>query len=46
MSLLDDPVAREKSKRLMAAIDAVNDVYGRYTVHSAARGTNPFALEI
>lgn len=38
-SLFDDPVAREKSKRLMAAMDAVNDVYGRDTVRSAASGT-------
>ena len=38
-SLFDDLVARQKSKRLMAAMDAVNDVYGRDTVRSAASGT-------
>ena len=38
-TLFDDQNAREKSTRLMAAIDAINRAYGRDTVHLAVSGT-------
>ena len=38
-TLFDDQTAREKSTRLMAAIDAINRAYGRDTVHLAVSGT-------
>lgn len=38
-TLFDDQAAREKSTRLMAAIDAINRAYGRDTVHLAVSGT-------
>ena len=38
-TLFDDQTAREKSARLMAAIDAINRAYGRDTVHLAVSGT-------
>ncbi len=37
-TLFDDPAAREKSARLMAVMDAVNQEFGRDTLHSAAEG--------
>ena len=38
-TLFDDQAAREKSTKLMAAIDAINRAYGRDTVHLAVSGT-------
>ena len=38
-TLFDDQAAREKSSKLMAAIDAINRAYGRDTVHLAVSGT-------
>ena len=38
-TLFDDQTAREKSTKLMAAIDAINRAYGRDTVHLAVSGT-------
>ena len=38
-TLFDDQNAREKSTKLMAAIDAINRAYGRDTVHLAVSGT-------
>ena len=37
-TLFDGPVAREKSARLMAVMDAINQEFGRDTLHSAAEG--------
>ena len=37
-TLFEDPVAREKSARLMAAIDAINHTYGRGTVRCGTSG--------
>ena len=37
-TLFDDPIARAKSTRLMTALDAVNNVFGRDTLRSAASG--------
>ena len=37
-TLFDEPAAREKSARLMAVMDAVNQEFGRDTLHSAAEG--------
>ena len=37
-TLFDDPVARERSARLMAAMDAVNREFGRGTLRSGASG--------
>lgn len=39
-ALFDDPLARAKSTRLMTALDAVNNVFGRDTLRSAASGTD------
>ncbi|MSQ49213.1 MAG: Y-family DNA polymerase [Betaproteobacteria bacterium] len=39
-TLFDEPLLRERSARLMAAMDAVNAVYGRDTVRTGASGTN------
>ena len=38
-TLFDDQAARERSTKLMAAIDAINRAYGRDTVHLAVSGT-------
>ena len=38
-TLFDNQAAREKSTKLMAAIDAINRAYGRDTVHLAVSGT-------
>ena len=38
-TMFDDQAAREKSTKLMAAIDAINRAYGRDTVHLAVSGT-------
>ena len=43
-TLFDDQEAREKSTRLMAAIDAINRAYGRDTVHLAVSGTHSSRL--
>lgn len=40
-SLFDDGQATERSARAMAAVDALNHVYGRDTVHVAAAGIRP-----
>jgi DNA polymerase V len=37
-TLFDDPLAREKSAKLMAALDAVNDTWGRGTLRTGAAG--------
>ncbi len=37
-TLFDDPVAREKSERLMATMDAINREFGRGMVRSGASG--------
>ena len=37
-TLFDDPAARERSAKLMAVMDAVNQEFGRDTLHSAAEG--------
>ena len=37
-TLFDDPTAREKSAKLMAVMDAINQEFGRDTLHSAAEG--------
>lgn len=37
-TLFDDPVASEKSSRLMAAMDAINQEFGRRTVRSGVSG--------
>ena len=37
-TLFDEPAARGKSARLMAVMDAVNQEFGRDTLHSAAEG--------
>jgi DNA polymerase V len=39
-TLFDDPQAREKSTKLMAALDAVNDIWGRGTLRTGAAGFN------
>lgn len=38
-TLFDDPLARARSARLMAAVDAINSQFGRNTVRSGASGT-------
>ena len=38
-TLFVDQAVREKSSKLMAAIDAINRAYGRDTVHLAVSGT-------
>ena len=37
-TLFGDPTAREKSAKLMAVMDAINQEFGRDTLHSAAEG--------
>jgi DNA polymerase V len=37
-ALFDEPAAREKSARLMAAVDAINRDFGRGTVRAAIGG--------
>ena len=37
-TLFDDPVARERSERLMATMDAINREFGRGMVRSGASG--------
>ena len=37
-TLFDDPTAREKSARLMAAMDAINQTFGRGTVRCGSSG--------
>jgi DNA polymerase V len=40
-TLFDDPPARARSARLMAAIDALNQTYGRNTLRTGVCGTAP-----
>jgi DNA polymerase V len=40
-TLFDDPLARARSARLMAALDTLNLTYGRNTLRTGVCGTAP-----